>query len=323
VSDLLAEVVRGPLVESRHRGDLVVLDPAGDLHLSRGEIDVPSYPRSCAKPLQLAALLDAGLDRLDLPDQALAVAAASHSGLPEHVDWVRRILAAADLSEADLDNTPGMPIDSAARRELVRAGHGLDSLHQNCSGKHAAMLATAAVNGWPTAGYRAPDHPVQVAIRERIERLAGEPVSAVTVDGCGAALFALTLRGLARAFLGLVTATEGSAEQRVGAAMRAYPELVGGPGRDVSELLRAVPGLVAKDGAEGVYAAASAELGAVAVKIEDGAGRARAPVMVAALRELGASYDALTALATVPVLGHGEPVGEVRAVRLGAGRDLR
>lgn len=318
MSELLVEVVRGALVESRHRGTLVALDPSGAPVLSLGEVDAPAYPRSCVKPLQLAAMLDAGLAELDLPDEALAVAAASHAGESQHVDWVRRILAAVELTEDDLDNTPGMPLDAAARRELIRAGQGPDRIHQNCSGKHAAMLATARINGWPVVGYRDPDHPVQRAVRDRLERLTGEVPAAVTVDGCGAALFALSITGLARAFLRLVTAPEGAAEHQVCRAMRGHPLLVGGAGRDVTALMQAVPGLVAKDGAEGVYAAASPELGAVAVKIEDGAGRARLPALVAALRQLDRGehgLPGLAPLATAPVEGHGEPVGEVRAVR--------
>jgi len=308
------------MVESRHRGTLAILDRSGDLVLGLGDVAAATYPRSCAKPLQLAAMLDAGLAQLGLPDEVLAVAAASHSGQAQHVTWVRRILAAASLTEDDLDNTPGMPLDPAARRELTRAGQGPDRIHQNCSGKHAAMLATARANGWPTIGYRDPEHPVQRAIRERLEALSGEAPAAVTVDGCGAALFALSVRGLARAFWRLVTAPAGSAEERVSEAMRAHPDLVGGEGRDVTALMRGVPGLLAKDGAEGVYAAAAADLGAVALKIEDGAGRARVPVLVAALRHLdgtGGGLPDLAPLATGVVEGHGVPVGEIRAVSLG------
>lgn len=316
MSDLLVEVVRGPLVESRHRGVLVALDALGVPVLELGEVSVPGYPRSCAKPLQLAAMLDAGLAELELPDEALAVAAASHSGLPDHVAWVRRILAAAGLSESDLDNTPGMPLDPGARRTITREGGGPDRLHHNCSGKHAAMLATARVNGWPTRGYRSPDHPVQRAIQQRLRDLSGDRVAAelTTVDGCGAALFAVSVGGLARAFLALVSAPPGTAERRVADAMRAHPELVGGPGRDVTDLMLGVPGLVAKDGAEGVYAAASERLGAVVVKVEDGAGRARVPALVAGLRALGAVEPGLTPLETGLVEAHGEPVGEVRPV---------
>lgn len=293
---------------------MVALAPDGLPVVEWGDPSAPIYPRSCAKPLQLAAMLDAGLDRLAPDDRMLAVAAASHSGEPQHVEEVRRLLAAADLDESALDNTPGMPLDAGARRVLVRAGHGPDQVHHNCSGKHAAMLVTCVVAGWPTSSYREPDHPLQQAIRVRLEGLAGEAVAATAVDGCGAALFAVSLTGLARAFLSLATAADDTAEARVAAAMRRFPDLVGGTGRDVTGLMLALPGLTAKDGAEGVYTAVEPALGAVAVTIEDGSARARMPVLCEALVRLGAAPQALGALATLPVLGHGEPVGVVRPV---------
>jgi len=321
---VVAEVVRGDLVESRHRGTVVALAPDGSVTLALGAPDQPIYPRSCAKPLQLAGMLDAGLAALDLDNEAMAVAAASHSGEPRHIEQVRRILTAAGLTEDALDNTPGMPLSGPARRDLIREGQGPDRIHHNCSGKHAAMLATCVAAGWPTASYRDPDHPLQRAIRARIEELSGEPVAAVTVDGCGAALFAITPTGLARSFLRLAdaesreTATEAaapgsaSAEARVSRAMRSHPGLVGGDGRDVTRFMQALPGLTAKDGAEGVYAAASPSLGSAAIKIEDGSSRARAVVLTAVLIRLGAPRAALADLATEAVLGHGEPVGEIR-----------
>ncbi len=306
------------MVESRHRGIVVGLRPDGTSEFEIGPANEAIYPRSCAKPLQLAAMLDAGLADLGLEEEQLAVAAASHSGQRAHVEQVRRILSAAGIEESALANTPGMPLEDAARIDLIRSGGGPDRIHQNCSGKHAAMLATCVAAGWPTASYLDPDHAVQRAIRRRIEELAGEPTSDVTVDGCGAPLFALTALGLARAFLRLVSAPDGSAEQRVAVAMCRHPELVGGNGRDVTQLMTAVPGLVAKDGAEGVYAAAAPELGAVALKIEDGSGRARPVVMVAGLRRLGVSsgegvdHRAIAGLGVGPVLGHGALVGEIR-----------
>ncbi|HEU4676181.1 MAG TPA: asparaginase, partial [Motilibacteraceae bacterium] len=162
--------------------------------------------------------------------------------------------------------------------------------------------------------YREPDHPLQVAIRGTVERMAGEPVGAVGVDGCGAPVLALTLRGLARAFSALVTAPAGSAARRVADAMAAHPELVGGTHRHVTALMRAVPGLVAKDGAEGVYAAALPDGSAVALKIEDGADRPRHALLVQALRGLGAASPALDAVATTPVVHLGRSAGTVRVL---------
>ena len=204
-----------------------------------------------------------------------------------------------------------LPLSEAAAHTLLAGGGAASALTMNCSGKHAAMLATCVANGWPVEGYLSPGHPVQQAIIAGIERLAGEPVLHVAVDGCGAPQHALSLPGLARAFAALASATAGP-ERQVADAMRAHPFLVGGTGRDVTQLLQGVPGLVAKDGAEGVYAAALADGSAVALKIDDGAGRARTPVLVAALRLLGATAPVLAELATAAVFGGDAVVGEVR-----------
>lgn len=182
----------------------------------------------------------------------------------------------------------------------------------NCSGKHAAMLATCAANGWPAPGYLAPDHPLQQAIRRTIEQLAGERVTATGVDGCGAPLFALTLAGLARAFRALVLSAAGTPERRVADAMRAYPQWTSGTCRDERKLMDAVPGLLVKAGAEGVAAFAFADGRSGAAKIDDGMARGRTPVTVAALRLLGAVVP--DALASVPVIGGEAEVGAVRAV---------
>jgi L-asparaginase II len=183
----------------------------------------------------------------------------------------------------------------------------------NCSGKHAAMLATCVDRGWSVGTYREPDHPLQQALRAAVEELAAEPVTMAGVDGCGAPLWGLSLHGLARAFRSIVLGSAGSPEARVTAAITAHPWWVGGTGRDVSLLVEGIPGLIAKDGAEGVYAAALSDGRAVALKIEDGTSRARAPVMVAALRRLGVDAPVLEELAVVPVFGGGQRVGEVRA----------
>jgi L-asparaginase II len=185
----------------------------------------------------------------------------------------------------------------------------------NCSGKHAAMLATCVLNRWPTAGYLAREHPLQQATRDTVEELAGQRSPAVGVDGCGAPLFALTLAGLARAFLALVLAAPGTPERRVADAMRAYPAWTSGTTRDERLLMDAVPGLLVKGGAEGVDAFALADghgILAGAVKIDDGAHRARTPVTVAALRRLGA--DVPSELAIAPVIGGEAEVGVIRAV---------
>jgi L-asparaginase II len=291
---------------------VIALRADGSVGLSVGAPEAPMLPRSCLKPLQAAGMLRVGLV---VADDELAVICASHSGSPAHVDVVRRVLARGGLDESSLDNTPSMPLDEVTRRTMICADEGPSQLTQNCSGKHAGMLATCVAAGWPTSGYRDPSHPLQTALRATIEDLAGEPVTATVVDGCGAPMFAISLTGLARAFSTLTVAEIGTPERRCVEAMRAYPELVGGPERDVTDVMRGIPGLVAKDGAEGVYAAALSDGRAAAVKIDDGAARARLPVLLAALRELdvpGLDAPMLADLAATPVLGHGEPVGEVR-----------
>lgn len=302
---VVAEVVRNGFVESRHHGRVVGLDADGSIAFAVGSVDEPMFPRSSVKPLQATAMLDAGWQPDDSADVALAC--ASHSGEPMHLDVVRRILASAGLDASALDNTADLPLDQSAARTWLRAGGEPDALHQNCSGKHAAMLATCVTNDWPIESYLEPDHPLQRQIRATIERLTAESVAAVAVDGCGAPLFAMSLVALARGFGAIRTG-------RVADAMRAHPELVGGTGRDVTVLMRDVPGLVAKDGAEGVYAAALPDGRAVAVKIGDGAGRARRVALAWALERLGVGAERTAALKDVPVLGHGVRVGEVRCV---------
>ncbi|MEY9872983.1 L-asparaginase II [Streptacidiphilus sp. MAP12-33] len=310
--EIVAEVRRGDFLESVHHGTVLATGPGGRTVLDVGDTARPMFPRSSNKPLQALGMLRAGLD---LDGELLALACASHSGEAFHLDGVRAILVRAGLDAGALRCTAGLPIGEAAQREYLAAGGVPTPLTMNCSGKHAAMLATCVANGWDTAGYLAPGHPLQLALRETVEELAGEKVATTGVDGCGAPLFALGYRGLARAFARLATGRAGTLEHRVGQAMSRHAEYVGGTGRDVTRLMRALPGAVAKDGAEGVYALGLPDGSAVALKIADGSTRARAVVMVAALRRLGVPVDAhetLTELATVPVLGHGEPVGAVR-----------
>jgi L-asparaginase II len=305
----VVEVVRSGFVESVHHGTAVVLRPDGSVAYAAGDPDAPMLPRSANKPLQLVGMVRAGLT---LPPPDLAVGASSHSGEPAHVSRVRDLLAGAGILESALVCPPSLPLGEEAAAAVLRAGGGPARAFMNCSGKHTAMLLTCAANGWPLAGYADPAHPLQVAIRATVQELAGQPVTAVAVDGCGAPLLGLSLAGLARAFARLVTAADGTPERVVADAMRAYPELVGGTGRDVTRLMAGAPGVLAKDGAEGVFAAATPDGAGVAVKISDGAGRARTPLLVGALRRTGLHAEILDALAEPPVLGGGHPVGSIR-----------
>jgi L-asparaginase II len=310
---VVAEVVRSGFVEGRHRGCVVALAADGSVAFAVGDASAPVFPRSSNKPMQAAGMVDAGLG---LSGELLALAAASHSGEPFHLDGVRKILAGAGLAIDQLQTPADYPYDAVIQREWIAAGHGPEPLAMNCSGKHAAMLATCVANHWDTATYRDPAHPLQLALRATLERLAGEQVSATGVDGCGAPVLAISLLGLARAGRACVLGGPSSAERQVADAMRAHPQWVGGSRRDVTALMRGVPGLLAKDGAEGVSMVALADGRAVAVKIEDGAQRARQVVTAAALQALGVNADVVAAQLTFELLGGGRPVGTVRAVAL-------
>ncbi|HET9081098.1 MAG TPA: asparaginase [Trebonia sp.] len=312
---VLAEVIRSGFVESRHRGSVVAIASDGMYVFTAGGANTPVFPRSSNKPLQAAAMLRAGLT---IEGELLALAAASHSGEDFHVRGVHDILDYAGLTAEDLQCPPSLPLDEATARRLIRSSSP-DSWPEsrvrfNCSGKHAAMLATCIANGWPTQTYLSPEHPLQLHIRRTIEELAREPVAAVGVDGCGAPLFALTLGGLARAFRALVLAEPGSPERKVADAMRKFPEWTSGTARDEYKLMAAVPGLLLKGGAEGVDAFALPDGTAAAMKIDDGSTRARTPVTAALLAMLGAQPPA--ELATAEVHGGGRPVGVIRAARL-------
>jgi L-asparaginase II len=310
--DVVAEVIRSGFVEGFHRGSVAVLDADGVLIATAGDPISPIFPRSSNKPMQAVGMLRSGLALGDPAD--LALCAASHSGEPMHISRVRSMLAAGGLTESDLRTPPDLPISETARADVLRAGGGPAPVYMNCSGKHTGMLRTCVAAGWSTDDYPLPDHPLQKQIRTAVEDLAGEPVTAIGVDGCGAPVMAISLRGLAGAFLRCATAAPDSDERRVADAMRAHPTLVSGTGADDERLMTGVPGLLSKGGAEGVLAVAVPGVGAVAIKIDDGAMRARVPVLVAALVTLGVEAPALDEMAETPVLGGGRRVGSVRSV---------
>lgn len=308
----VAHLIRGGVVEGIHYGSVVVLGVDGQVQFQLGDIEAAFYPRSALKPVQAVAMLRAGLP---LDGDLLSLAAASHSGEERHLAGTRRILQLAGLAEDDLRNVPDMPFDPVVRDAWVREGRPPSRLAQNCSGKHAAMLWTAKLAGWSLDDYLDPAHPLQQAIAATVEDLTGQRVARVTVDGCGAPLFSISLHGLARALARITTAAPGTPEARVADAMRAHAEMASGAGRDVAALMRAVPGLLAKDGFEGVQVAALPDGRAVAVKIADGANRARVPVAASALARAGVDPALLTEFAGEPLLGGGQPVGCVRPVR--------
>lgn len=312
---VVAEIVRSGFVEGHHYGSIVALAADGSVDWSVGEVTAPVLPRSSNKPVQALAMVELGLD---LPDDLLALACASHSGEAFHVEGVARTLASAGLEESALRTPADYPLDDDAREAVVRAGGARTPILMNCSGKHAAMLATCVLRGWDTATYLDPAHPLQVAIADTFARLTGEPIDAVAVDGCGAPLLSTSLTGLARAFSALATATDGPM-RRVADAIRRHPEYVSGTTRDELALHRAIPGLIGKAGAESCYAVALPDGRAWALKTDDGAARVRPVLMAEALRrsgvldEPGVDAEAVASTGRVELLGGGVPVGEIRA----------
>jgi L-asparaginase II len=248
--------------------------------------------RSSSKPLQALPLARA---RDDLPDDELAIACASHHDTPEQVAAVRALLARAEATESDLELGP-------------QEGRPPELIHNNCSGNHAGMLALCRARGWPTQGYRLPGHPVQrscLAVHAEAAEVEAKTFLTGT-DGCGIVTFELTLERMAHAFSRLESLPGGS---RVAAAMRARPDLVGGPDGADYLLMRGAPGWVAKGGAEGLLCAAGPNETGIALKTEDGASRAHAPALAAFLGQFGVD---LPGLASRPVLNtRGEQVGEL------------
>ncbi|MEV0009767.1 asparaginase [Streptomyces sp. NPDC051840] len=307
---VLAEVVRSGFTEGHHRGSLVVLAADGSVELALGDPASPVFPRSSNKPMQAAAILRAGLE---LSGERLALAAASHSGEAFHLDLVRTMLAEHGLTPDDLQTPPDLPLDPVEAESYLAAGGVREPLTMNCSGKHAAMLAVCVRNGWDTATYLDPAHPLQRLVGEVVAEAAGEPVAALGTDGCGAPLMAIGLVGLARAFRSFVLAEPGTAERRVADAMRAHPEYVAGTRRPDTWLMREVPGALSKMGAEAVQAVALPDGRALAFKIDDGSTRALGPVLARALGLLGVDSPVVSRIGSAPLLGGAAEVGEIRA----------
>jgi L-asparaginase II len=298
--------------ESVHFGAVVGLGPDGRVDFAVGDPAAIVFPRSSNKPMQAVAMVRAGLA---LPADLLALVCASHDGTPMHTAAAQRILAGAGLDERALANVASLPLDQASAEAVLRAGGARTPLLMNCSGKHSGMLATCVHNGWAhDPSYLAVDHPLQLAITDAIDELCAETHTHIGVDGCGAPAHAMSLVGLARAFRSIANGAAGQAGQQVYDAMTAHPEMVGGAQRDVTTFMRQVPGLMAKDGADGVFAAALPDGRAIALKIADGGDRARPPVMVAALQALGIDTTAVAAMVEERIMGHGRQVGSVRAI---------
>ncbi len=317
---VVAEVVRSGVVEGHHYGAVVQTAADGSVSWSVGDVARVILPRSTNKPLQALGMVRLGLD---LPPELLALVCASHSGEAFHVAGVRRILASAGLDESALQTPADLPLEDEEKLALLRAGGAAAPIWMNCSGKHAGMLAACVVNGWDTASYLDPTHPLQRAIADTFSELTGEP-TVIAVDGCGAPLLGTSTVGLARAFGRLALGVDGSgrpdpAAARIAAAIRSHPTYVSGTRRDEAALLAAIPGAIGKGGAEACYAVALPDGRAFALKVDDGAPRARPVVMAAALVRAGVDAEpgvdgaAVRRTGESPLLGGGRPVGEIRA----------
>ena len=306
----LAVTTRNGHDESVHYGAVVALESDGSIAFAIGDARAVVFPRSSTKPIQATAMVASGLS---LPPRLLALVCASHDGRAEHLSTAKEILATAGLTEDALGNTADYPLDPDAQEAAIRAGGVKTALQMNCSGKHSGMLATCVHNGWDLESYLHVEHPLQQRITEMVPQLAGEEASFIGVDGCGAPAHAMSLAGLARAFRSVAIAQDSTAAGQVASAIRQHPEMLGGPTRDITLLIQGVPGLMGKDGAEGVFAIALPDGRAIAIKISDGANRARPPVMKFALQALGVDVSAVDPRAFDSViLGHGKPVGNVR-----------
>lgn len=322
---ILVEITRGTLVESVHRGSLVIADADGDIRFARGDVQSLIAPRSALKPLQALPLVESGAaDAFSVSDEEIALACASHSAEPMHVTRVAAWLKRIGCSEADLACGPHLPYDEKVRSAMLVHGEAPCKLHNNCSGKHTGFLTLALHLGAGPVSYIHADHPVQVAVAETIRRLSGAEDLPWVVDGCAAPNFLLSLTGFARALARMAGGrTKGA--KRIFEAMTTHPELVAGTGRACTALMAGCHGRAAvKFGAEGVYAAIIPESGlGVALKIDDGTPRAAETAMAAVLAGLGVAGEAVQAYIHVPILNtRGVEVGMRRPAAALAKADL-
>ncbi len=336
VPEPLVQVRRGGITESRHRGHVVAVDPDGAIIAYLGGPETVTYLRSSAKPHQAIPLIASGAaDRFGFTDREVALACASHSGESIHTEVVRSMLKKIGLEPSALKCGAHEPFSPEAFRQLRQRGESPGVLHNNCSGKHAGMLALALHLGAPKETYDEADNPVQLAIGKTVSQFSGVPVEdiAVGTDGCGVPVFGLTVKAMALMYARLISPpaqfdkSVRSACERIVSAMATYPELIGGTAdRLDTEIMRAAPGrLVSKVGAEGVYTVGVLPSEqwprgfGMAIKIEDGDDhRARPTVVIESLRQLGIlideSLEAVSRYAFFPVLNRrGDVVGEVTA----------
>lgn len=289
INPVIAEVTRGGIVESRHRGTFCVVDASGRVVAAEGGIAAPVFPRSAIKAFQCQAMVDSGAaDRFGFTPEEIALACASHNGEPEHVRVARSMLAKAANDERNYECGAHWPIEEAAHHAVVREGGGCLPVHNNCSGKHAGMLALARQLGVDPQDYVSRSHPVQRAIAATIGTLCDvDPDQlACGIDGCSVPTWAIPVRNMALGFARFC-APDNAAGQRIIAGVRAHPFMVAGTGRFDTELMEAVPRVFVKTGAEGVYCGCVPHAGlGIALKCDDGAGRAAEVAMASILMDL-------------------------------------
>jgi L-asparaginase II len=326
VNGSVVQVWRGEIVESQHRVHIAIVDAHGQLRAYSGDAQLVTFARSAIKPFQALPLVEDGVaDRYEFTDQELALCCASHNGEARHVDGARSMLRKIGADEDALACGPHVPMGKAAAQQLAKSGRQPGRIHNNCSGKHAGMLALARYYSWPLAGYHLAEHPVQQRMLSELARWSNMPHDDITlaVDGCGVTTFALPLTRMAAAFAALAAAVRrgDEAPARVVQAMMRHPEYVAGTDRLCTDLMRVARGRIfAKVGAEGLYCAGipGAELG-IALKVEDGATRASEPALIAVLKALGLFSDEevaqLERYAEPDILNtREERVGSVRAL---------
>ena len=324
---VLVEVTRGPEVESRHAGAFAVVDAEGGLVLSAGDVGRPVFPRSAVKVIQALPLIESGAaDRFGLTEAELALACASHSGEPLHAETAAAMLRKAGQDAGCLECGTHWPSNAQATRDLARSGAEATALHNNCSGKHAGFVCTACALGVDVAGYVRPDHRVQQEVKAALEDVTGTALDAARrgTDGCSIPTYAIPLRALAHGFARIGTGhgfgpARAAAARRLRAAVAANPFLVAGTKRADTVIMQALgERAFTKVGAEGVFCAALPEQGlGIAIKCDDGAGRAAEVVLATLLLRLldpeEAARNTLTPLAN-PVLRNwnGIEVGTLR-----------
>ncbi|MEX0855998.1 MAG: asparaginase [Gemmatimonadota bacterium] len=285
---------RGSVIESRHRIHLAVVDATGRREAFAGDPEFVTFLRSAAKPMQAIPLVEDGVvDGFGISTEELALCCGSHGGEPAHLQGVRNLLARCDLDEAALACGALRPMSDSAAHALLASGGSATAIHNNCSGKHAGMLALARHRGWSIEGYTRPEHPVQRRMRREVARWTDldEDRLHTGVDGCGVVCFGMTIEEMARGYarLGSAARDGASGPRAVVDAMVAHPFMVAGTGRLCTRLMEATSGRIfAKVGAEGVYCAGVREGGlGIAVKAEDGARRAAEVAVLRALELLG------------------------------------